>query len=72
MQTMNATEMSPLSDAQRTRLVELIEALSDCVALNYAPKPEAIDELRAVERGALAVSDYARGLMQKLQGAHRA
>jgi hypothetical protein len=69
--TINATEMPPLLDAQRSRLVELIEALSDCVALNYAPKPEAIDELRAVERGALAVSGYARSLMQKLQGEHR-
>jgi hypothetical protein len=58
--------MAPLSDVQRTRLFKYIEHVGESVSMGSDPKPDALVELRSVERAACRLCDYARRLIEEL------
>ena len=58
--------MLSLTDAQRMEVVRRIEILAERVNLEHGPKGDSLVELLEIERAALAVSGYARKLIEQL------
>lgn len=56
-----------LNDRQRMRLVAYIETVCDSIDLNSA-KTDALAELVAIERAAVNLLSYARGLIEEVKG----
>ena len=59
--------MAPLSPAQRNTLYKYIEEIGDSLHMEGEPKPDALVELRKVDRAASKLSKYTNRLIQELQ-----